>query len=418
MSFVCKTEFLTVIGLTWVQPAQSVILSHLFADADGRFSDIYLIMNTLYQGFFQLKYAPKSSCLILLFSFFLLQACSQELPISKISGPTMGTEYHISWVTEVSSESERSAESIDVQSQIDEILRTLNKSMSTYDPESELSLLNTNSPSDWQQISEHLFRVLAMSESIHQRSHGAFDVTVGPLVNLWGFGPNKHLKKVPDVNEVNALLANIGAEAIKLREIVSSQSDGIKKFEVNVASKRYIDLSAIAKGYAVDVLGEYLEGRGINRYLVEVGGEILARGVKAKDTPWRIAIEAPTDNTRTAQIIIPLSDVGIATSGDYRNFFKQDGKRFSHTIDGRSGYPVTHGLASVTVLHKSVAIADAWATALTVLGAEEGLKVAQQQGLLAFFIQRDDNGFKQSMTSQFKQLELMGSHDVKNSKER
>lgn len=319
----------------------------------------------------------------------------------------MGTEYHISWITETSGETARSAESKDVQVQIDEILRMINKSMSTYDPESELSLLNTNSPSDWQEVSEHLYRVLKMSESIHRRSHGAFDVTVGPLVNLWGFGPNKHLKEVPDSDEISTLLASVGAEAIKLRDGVSDKSDGVKKFEVSVASKRYIDLSAIAKGYSVDVLGKYLEGRGINRYLVEVGGEILARGVKAKDTPWKIAIEAPTDNARTAQIIIPLSNIGIATSGDYRNFFKQEGKRFSHTIDGRSGYPVTHNLASVTVLHESVAIADAWATALTVLGAEEGLKVAQQQGLLAFFIQRVDNGYQQSMTSQFEQLELL-----------
>jgi thiamine biosynthesis lipoprotein len=325
----------------------------------------------------------------------------------------MGTEYHISWVTEASVEAAQDTESISVQSQVDEILLMINKSMSTYDPESELSLLNTNDRSDWQEISEHLYRVLSMSESIHKNSYGAFDVTVGPLVNLWGFGPNKHLKTVPSADEVNASLASIGAEEIKLREIVLNKSDNVKKYEVSVANKRYIDLSAIAKGYAVDVLGRYLEGRGIKHYLVEVGGEILARGVKAKGTPWKIAIEAPTDNTRTAQLIIPLSDIGIATSGDYRNFFKQDGKRFSHTIDGRSGYPVTHGLASVTVLHESVAIADAWATALTVLGAEEGLKVAQQQGLLAFFIQRVDNGYQQSMTSQFEQLELMSSHDAK-----
>lgn len=313
----------------------------------------------------------------------------------------MGTEYNISWI---SAQSAYENDVVSIKRGVDEILRTINKSMSTYDPDSELSLINTNYSNDWQEISKHFYRVLTMSQSIYERSNTSFDITIGPLVNLWGFGPSEGLDVIPSKKAIQEQLSAVGAAAISLRQ---NDIKGVgNKFEIKLAAKRYIDLSAIAKGYAVDVVGEYLANQGINNFLVEVGGEILARGKKAGKQPWRIAIEAPKDNVRTAQIVIPLSDMGIATSGDYRNFFKQDGHRFSHTIDNRTGYPVDHNLASVTVIHESVAMADAWATALTVLGADEGLKVAEQQGLLAFFIQRVDNGYKQTMSSHFKQLDL------------
>jgi thiamine biosynthesis lipoprotein len=220
------------------------------------------------------------------------------------------------------------------------------------------------------------------------------------LVNLWGFGPDKRQFQAPSQQDIAALLDQVGSEAIELRSL----GEGL--FQLRLKQARYIDLSAIAKGYAVDVLGDFLQQQGINRYLVEVGGEIIANGVKPQQQPWRIAIEAPNDDGRSVQIIIPLSNMGIATSGDYRNFFEQEGRRFSHTIDGRTGKPVEHSLASVSVLHKSVAMADAWATALTVLGAEQGLALAEKYNLAAYFIVRTDMGYQQVSSSQFEQLRL------------
>lgn len=331
----------------------------------------------------------------------------------------MGTQYHISWVSAFQTQAELAAERQTIQADIDALLVGINKSMSTYDPQSELSLINSNYTSQWQDISEDLYRVIAMAMQINSDTQGAFDVTVGPLVNLWGFGPSKRLEQAPNAEVIASTLKTVGSQVIQLRQHKTG-------YQLKLEAPRYIDLSAIAKGYSVDVIGRYLEGQNIQGYLAEVGGEILARGTKSsvvsqeskdstannstantsvvKGKPWRIAIEAPSDDERNAQIIIPLSNMAIATSGDYRNFFEQEGQRYSHTIDGRTGYPVKHNLASVSVLHESVAMADAWATALTVLGVEKGLHIAEQLDLAAFFIQRTDTGFQQFSTSEFQQL--------------
>lgn len=327
------------------------------------------------------------------------QGCTPVAPINKIAGPTMGTEYHISWVSQFTSANDIELERLDIQRDVNAILISINQSMSTYDSQSELSIINSQFKEGWQEISADLYRVLMMAMQVNVNSEGAFDITVGPLVNLWGFGPNKSINQAPSEDAVAEQLAQVGAKGINLRQRDES-------FELKLEQVRYIDLSAIAKGYAVDVIARYLSKAGIDGYLVEVGGEIIAHGVKAEGVLWKIAIEAPNDDGRTAQLVIPLSNMGVATSGDYRNFFQQDGRRFSHTIDGRTGYPVDHGLASVSVLHESVAMADAWATALTVLGAEKGLALAEKHGLAAFFIQRTAAGFKQHTSSQFEQLRL------------
>jgi len=341
------------------------------------------------------------SLIVFAASLFLLTACSESPVISKISGPTMGTEYHISWVSDQQGKAALDIERQKVKQLVDNLLIDFNKSMSTYDPSSELSLINQRADMDssWHVIGADLYRVLLMSKQINQQSNGAFDVTVGPLVNLWGFGPSKSQNQIPEQDDIHAMMKQVGSAAISLR-----QSDS--RFELQLTSQRYIDLSAIAKGDAVDELGLLLQKQSIENYLVEVGGEIIAHGIKPENQPWRIAIEAPNDDGRSVQIIIPLSSMGVATSGDYRNFFEQDGQRFSHTIDGRTGYPVKHNLASVSVLHESVAMADAWATALTVLGAEEGLKLAEKHSLAAYFIVRTDSGYEQYTSRRFEQLRL------------
>jgi thiamine biosynthesis lipoprotein len=337
----------------------------------------------------------------LLLAILSTGGCSQTLeqPIVKISGPTMGTQYHISWVSDQPNSMALEVEQKNIHQQVDQLLIAINKSMSTYDSQSELSLINHVFKSEWQNISSDLYQVLVMAAQVNTQSDKAFDVTVGPLVNLWGFGPDKANDQIPERSKIQSLLAKIGSDALTLR-----QNEDV--FQLRLAAPRYIDLSAIAKGYAVDVLGNLLQAQGIENYLIEVGGEIIAHGVKPKNEAWRIAIEAPNDDGRSVQIIIPLSEMGIATSGDYRNFFEQEGRRFSHTIDGRTGYPVEHELASVSVLNPSVALADAWATALTVVGAERGLALAEEFNLAAYFIVRTENGYEQLSSRQFEQLRL------------
>lgn len=346
-----------------------------------------------------MKLSKFPNLLMLLALTLYVTGCSKPQTISKISGPTMGTQYHISWVSEFNDKDEILAERTQIKGLVDELLVDFNKTMSTYDPKSELSMINKNHNYQWQVISRDLYRVLSMALQINKQSFGAFDVTVGPLVNLWGFGPDKSNDNVPDAVEINKRLELVGSDAILLR-----QQDDL--LELKLSAQRYIDLSAIAKGDAVDMIGKLLQEQDIDSYLVEVGGEIVAHGRKPENAPWRIAIEAPNDDGRSIQIIIPLSNMGIATSGDYRNFFEKDGHRFSHTIDGRTGYPVSHKLASVSVLHNSVAMADAWATALTVLGAETGLKLAEEYNLAAYFIVRKNDGFEQYSSSHFEQLRL------------
>lgn len=341
------------------------------------------------------------ACFSVLIAILLAGGCSQasDKQILKISGPTMGTEYHISWVSNSPNSTAQKTEQKNIQQKVDDLLIGINKSMSTYDSQSELSIINHSFKPEWQNISADLYQVLTMAQQVNTQSDKAFDITVGPLVNIWGFGPDKSNSKMPEPKKIQALMDEVGSEALLLRQ-------HNEKFQMRLQSARYLDLSAIAKGYGVDVLGNLLQAEGIESYLIEVGGEIVAHGVKPKNQSWRIAIEAPNDNGRSVQIIIPLSNMGIATSGDYRNFFEQEGRRFSHTIDGRTGYPVEHDLASVSVLHESVALADAWATALTVLGAEQGLKLAEKYDLAAYFIVRSDSGYEQLSSRHFEQLRL------------
>jgi len=328
---------------------------------------------------------------ILSFSLLLMAGCQSGPEVVKMSGRTMGTQYNISWV-ESEAHSRQSSEQL--QQKVENVLERINASMSTYRPDSELSVLNKQAPGDWQDISIDLYRVLMMSGSVYLGSDHAFDPTVGPLVNLWGFGPEKKADQVPDALAIKQAMTSVGYGVANLR----LRDEG---YQVQLRDSRYIDLSAIAKGYAVDELGRLFDGVRINNYLIEVGGELLAKGRKPDGSAWRIAIEAPPESGRRVQKIVALNDFGIATSGDYRNYFEQDGKRFSHTIDPRTGYPIEHKLASVSVLHESVALADAWATALMVLGTEKGMAVAQKFDLMVYFLYRTEQGFADAASPAF-----------------
>ncbi|WP_152485988.1 FAD:protein FMN transferase [Methylohalobius crimeensis] len=280
-----------------------------------------------------------------------------------------------------------------LKNELEDLLETVDRQMSTYREDSELSRFNRSIADNWQPVSEDLARVVAASLEISRWSGGAFDVTVGPLVNLWGFGPDPDITETPSDAAIETLKARIGYDRLEVR----LDPPALKKREPQL----YVDLSAIAKGFAVDLMAEHLEALGIEDYLVEVGGEVRLKGDSPRGGAWRIALEKPVPQVRQVEKLLTLTDTAMATSGDYRNYFEVDGERFSHTIDPRSGRPIRHRLASVTVLSHTTMQADALATALTVLGPREGFARAEEAGLSALFIVKEKEGFSEKATSAF-----------------
>jgi thiamine biosynthesis lipoprotein len=261
-----------------------------------------------------------------------------------------------------------------LQNRLDQI----NGLMSTYDPNSELSRFNNHDSSDWFTISEDTARVIELSRDISRLSSGAFDITVGPLVELWGFGAAERNKEIPSKERISKSLALVGYEKFRLRRTPAALSKLVPGLR--------IDLSAIAKGYAVDALAEILMQQGISNYLLEIGGEMQISGHRGAGGPWQIAIEKPLEGAREVAAILPLTATALATSGNYRNFYVEDGQRYSHTIDPISGKPARHKLASVTVLDKTCARADALATALMVMGEETGRELCEKNQIAAYFM--------------------------------
>ncbi len=333
---------------------------------------------------------------LFLFWVIALGACSKPgLQTVAISGETMGTYYR---VTLVGKPQQLPAKDVLTDWADDEFAR-INQSMSTYIPESELSVINRTEQQGWFDLSADLYEVLSKGQEISRASFGAFDVTVMPLVDLWGFGPGPHDYNIPDQTEINQTLARIGYQKLEL----DGELNRLKRPN-GVA----IDLSAIAKGYGADALGRVLKQKGFSHYLIEVGGELAASGLSARGDAWRVGVEYPNydasaPSTRSPARTVMLTDRGMATSGDYRNYYEIQGRRYSHTIDPVSGRPVTHNLASVSVVAPSAAKADAWATALSVLGPERGYQLAEKNGLAAYFIVGQEEGFQVLITPEFEQ---------------
>ncbi len=295
-------------------------------------------------------------------------------------GSTMGTTYSVKAVLtpELRSQEEHIAQAIALQ------LDDVNQKMSTYRNDSELSRFNQSTSTEPFAVSRETAEVVAVALKVSEASDGAFDVTVGPLVNAWGFGPPEVGEGSPSDEELAALRERIGYRKLS----VDVEACTIRKARPDV----YCDLSAIAKGYASDKVAAALAEFGVDNYMVEVGGEVRVGGQKLDGSPWRIAVEKPDPSARVIERVLELTDVALATSGDYRNFFMKGGMRFSHTIDPRTGRPVAHRLASVSVLHAECALADAYATAIMVLGPEEGFAMAEREGLAALLLVHDDQG--------------------------
>jgi thiamine biosynthesis lipoprotein len=283
-----------------------------------------------------------------------------------------------------------------LKADIDAVLREVNDHMSTYEESSELSRFNRSRSTNWVSVSTRLLSVVREALRVSDLSAGAFDVTVGPVVNLWGFGPGPGRDDAPSEAQIQAAVAKVGYDQLHVRD----SPPAIRKDHPDL----YVDLSAIAKGYGVDQVAACLESHGIENYLVEVGGELRAKGNRGAGMPWRIGIERPTAAIRTVEEIIYIREGAVATSGNYRNFFEAGGERFTHEIDPRTGRPVTHNLASVTVVSPSAMHADAMATALMILGPESGFQLAEGENLAAFFVVKEDRGFRERSTSAFQDV--------------
>lgn len=325
-----------------------------------------------------------------LFIIFLLAGCSKEEPRESLAltGETMGTSYHITLVADAGKP--LGLDQAGMQAALYSELETINYHMSTYSPDSELMRLNAAPAGEWFAISLPLEEVLELSQSISAASSGAFDITVGPLVNLWGFGADKSEDRVPAEADIDAAKAVVGYQKLEVGKKGALKQGDIK-----------LDLSAIAKGYGVDWIARFIAAKGISNYMVEIGGEVRVAGVNAEGKPWRIAIEQPSELQQGVHKVVSLSDVGMATSGDYRNYFEQDGKRYSHTIDPVTGYPINHALASVTVIAKTAAEADGWATAINVLGPDKGMEVANREKLAVYMIVKEKDGFSGRYSTAF-----------------
>ncbi|MGC7559778.1 FAD:protein FMN transferase [Pasteurella sp. PK-2025] len=327
---------------------------------------------------------------------FMLVACHKSPELVTLQGKTMGTTYSVKYIDN----GELELSSTEVHEQIESLLRDVNSKMSTYIATSELSLFNQNTKTNTPiEISADLATVLQESIRLNKLTEGALDVTIGPIVNLWGFGPEKRHSTESMDEHVKKFMQWVGIEKMKL-----SQS-GKKFFLEKTIPQLYIDLSAIAKGFGVDKVANYVGSLGVQHYLVEIGGEIRAKGKNLEGKAWQIAIEKPTfDGSRAISQIVGLPDLAMATSGNYRNYFEENGQRFSHEIDPTTGYPIQHRLASVTVLADSAMTADGLATGLYVLGDKKALEVAEKHNLLIYMIMKTDDGFEAIMSSAFEKF--------------
>lgn len=323
--------------------------------------------------------------------FLSLAACGSETAASRpalLSGTTMGTSYSVKFIGPPPGlDQERLA------ADVDRLLEAVNARMSTYRPNSELSRFNGSDGSDWVPVSADTLAVIEEAQGASALTGGAFDPTIGPLVDLWGFGPAAGDRKQPAESRIQDALARVGYGQVRMRQ----PTPALAKADGGVR----VDLSGIAKGFGVDKVAAHLEEIGIEHYLVEVGGELRGGGRNAEDGPWRVGIEKPLAETRSVQRVARLDGKALATSGDYRIFFERDGEHYSHIIDPRNGRPVSHGLASVTVIAESTMRADALSTALMVLGPEAGLELATREKLAAFFIVKRGDGFEEIAAPEF-----------------
>lgn len=331
-----------------------------------------------------IRIRPALLALFCLWLMICVASCTEKVNVMEFSGETMGTSYH---VTVVDSKVNRQK----IKRAIEASLFATNQKMSHYQADSEISELS-HLPIDTDRVlSDEMAEILSLSQDVSNRSGGAFDITLGPLVDLWGFGPGSRGEdRIPSDEEVAKALARIGYQSLLLNGNVLRKTLPV-----------VMNLSAVAKGYGVDQVAEVLSELGAENFLIEVGGEMYLRGSNARGKPWRIAIEKPSPAGSEVQLAISVTDQGVATSGSYRNYFTKNGFKYSHTIDPRVGRPVIHQMVSVTVIADNTAEADAWATAISVLGPEQGLIMAEKYKLAIYVLIKDEAAIKPRYSSAF-----------------
>ncbi|GKO85070.1 FAD:protein FMN transferase [Klebsiella quasipneumoniae] len=307
-----------------------------------------------------------------------------------LDGKTMGTFWRVSVIGV--DEAKAQALRAKVQAQLDADDRLL----STWKNDSALMRFNHATDTRPWPVSEAMADIVTLSLRIGAKTHGAMDITVGPLVNLWGFGPDKQPVVTPDAQAIAAAKARTGLQHLQ----VINQSG--RQFLQKDIPDLFVDLSTVGEGYAADHLARLMEQEGISRYLVSVGGALVSRGMNGEGKPWRVAIQKPTDRENAVQAIVDINGHGISTSGSYRNYYELDGKRISHVIDPQTGQPITHKLVSVTVIAPTALEADGWDTGLMVLGPEKAQQVVREQGLAVYMIVKEGEGFKTWMSPQFR----------------
>ncbi len=324
--------------------------------------------------------------LIMLTALCLLTACGPTQV--HLDGKTMGTWYSIKYLSHASIPAEET-----VKKEIDNRLALINSQMSGWQPHSELSRFNQSREINSSfPVSVATTQVVQEALRIHQLTGGALDITLGPVINLWGFGPQGRAK-VPEHDILAMHLAWTGMDNLQVSGHALSKR----------IPELYLDLSAIAKGYAVDVIAEYLQSQNVHDFIINIGGEVRTRGHNARHQPWRVAIEMPNSGiTQKAQRIIMPGNMSLATSGDYRNYFEENGVRYSHTLDPKTGRPVSHQLVSITVLHPSCMTADGFATALNVLGPDKGMQLADRLNLPVLMLVQTSRGLEERHSYAFK----------------
>ncbi|WP_231380654.1 FAD:protein FMN transferase [Pseudomonas mandelii] len=318
----------------------------------------------------------------------VLSGCGNGDSLERFDGPTMGSRYSIQYVRHASTPGPKA-----VQAEVENILAEVDRQFSTYRSDSDIERFNNLPANHCQKMPAPILELIRVGEQLSSQSDGSYDLTVEPLLNLWGFGPQAREEKVPSAEALAEVQQRVGHRHLRI--------DGDQLCKDAAVE---VDFNSIAAGYAVDTIAARLEALGIHDYLAEATGELKAVGKKLDGSPWRIALEEPRDDQQVAERVIAVDGYGVSTSGDYRNYFEQGGRRYSHTFDARTGTPVLHTLASVTVIHPSALMADGLSTLLLILGPERGWDYAQTHDIAAFFVIRADTGFVTRTNQAFERL--------------
>ena len=322
-----------------------------------------------------------------LLALVMIAGCSPDNTVkeTRLRGMAIGTLYNIAYLP-----ADKPLKG-DLNQQLAELFEQANQSMSTYHTSSEISRFNQSSSTEPVTISAELRKVMVEGIRLHQFTSGSLDITLKPLSALWGFGPEGKPHRIPTDDMLADVRKMVGVDKLTIT------GDQLAKKHPSIT----IDLNTIGKGYVVDLVAELLESHGISNYMVEIGGEMRLKGHNSKGSLWRVGVLKPVDNERKASLEVYPGNNGMATAGDYYQYFEQDGQRYSHIIDPVTGKPISHNLASVSVIHPSSMTADGLSTALLVMGDEKGMAFAEQHQIAVYMIVRDGDKFVSKMSSAF-----------------